>query len=225
MTSRIAHPTARGRWHRRLATLGALLAALAWALPAADARAGGPGSGGHGPGHGPPVEWVIERMTSDLGLDAETTARLEALAEEGRAERERLRTALRQEHEAMRSLLEQPAPDEGAVMERAEAIGALETQARKARLRTLLAARAALTPEQRERWAGLREARRAAHREQLTKACGGDLATLCPQADPGRETVRCLRMHRDDLSARCAEALRSHRPARPMGGRSGPPPR
>jgi Spy/CpxP family protein refolding chaperone len=46
--------------------------------------------------------------------------------------------------------LEQEDPDEAAVMEQAEAIGALRTESRKQGLRTLLDVRALLTPEQRD---------------------------------------------------------------------------
>jgi Spy/CpxP family protein refolding chaperone len=49
----------------------------------------------------------------------------------------------------MRRLLGQDRPDEAAVMQQAERIGALEIELHKQRLRTMLRIRALLTPEQR----------------------------------------------------------------------------
>jgi Spy/CpxP family protein refolding chaperone len=60
--------------------------------------------------------------------------------------------------EQMRTLLDQDTPDEAAVMQQAELLGQLRTEAHKAMLHTLLAVRAELTPEQR---AQLREKMRA----------------------------------------------------------------
>jgi Spy/CpxP family protein refolding chaperone len=54
-------------------------------------------------------------------------------------------------------------PDEGVVMEQADIIGKLETDARKIRLRTMIRVRALLTEEQREklvRFHGERKSRR-----------------------------------------------------------------
>jgi Spy/CpxP family protein refolding chaperone len=51
----------------------------------------------------------------------------------------------------MRAMLEQDAPDESAVMRQADRIGAIRTEGRKAMLRSLLAVRADLTAEQRQK--------------------------------------------------------------------------
>jgi hypothetical protein len=168
---------------------------------------------------------MIERLAGELGLDTETRARVEALAEASRQSQAELHDELGAQHEAMRDLLMQSEPDEAAVMKQAEAIGALETEMQKQRLRTLLAIRRELTPEQREKLGAIHARRRAAHMGAVTEACADDLARLCPDAEPGRGWMRCLGTHRKELSPACAEA------ARPMGRpgfgreRGGPGPR
>jgi len=64
-------------------------------------------------------------------------------------------------HEQMHALLAADVPDEAAVMQQAERIGALETDERKTRLRGMLQIRALLTPEQRALLVEIHEARRS----------------------------------------------------------------
>jgi Spy/CpxP family protein refolding chaperone len=154
---------------------------------------------------------MVDRWADELGLDAEARSRLEALAESGRAEQDRLREQLRGEQEALRGLLMVPTPDEAAVMRQADTIGALETRAQKARLRTLLAVRASLTPEQRERLSALHAERRARFEQTLQEGCGEEIAQHCADAPAGPGRMLCLREHRDALSATCSDALRSLR--------------
>jgi Spy/CpxP family protein refolding chaperone len=151
------------RWRR---TTALWLAALALGLGRV-AAAGGPdapppeGPGGpwhHGP---PPLGDVLERHADELGLDADTRARIRQIAETSRDEEQPLATQLRALHEGMHQLLEGDAPKLDDVMHQADEIGALETQLRKHQLRTLLQIRALLTPDQRQKLVQIFEAKRA----------------------------------------------------------------
>ena len=152
---------------RGAAAFAALLAGLVAA--AAPSRACGPGAPGrrdrpHGP---PPIERILERHAERLGLDDTTRARIDELARQGRDASEAQREALGALHREMRGLLSQDAPDEAAVLGKAEEIGRAETELQKQRLRTMLAIRALLTPEQRRELVRIHEefrARRKAER-------------------------------------------------------------
>jgi Spy/CpxP family protein refolding chaperone len=58
---------------------------------------------------------------------------------------------LRAAFDQMHSLLQQDPPDETAIMQQADKIGALQTEEHKGMLHTLLQVRAELTPEQRKK--------------------------------------------------------------------------
>jgi Spy/CpxP family protein refolding chaperone len=125
-----------------------------------NALAWGPG-GGHGPGRGPGA--LLEKHLEELDLEPAKLEAVRAILAQGKAEREQQREEMRSAFQEMHALLEQDAPDESAVMAQAERIGALQTEAHKAMLHTLLAVRAELTPEQR---AQLREKMRAERAER-----------------------------------------------------------
>jgi Spy/CpxP family protein refolding chaperone len=109
---------------------------------------------------GPPDEH-LERDLQALGLAPEQRARIEAMLEASRDERQAIRARIEEAYDAMHALLAQEHPDEAAVMRHAETIGAIKTDRRKAMLRMLLRVRAELTPEQRLRLQQLmRDARR-----------------------------------------------------------------
>ena len=91
---------------------------------------------------------MLERHADRLGLDAETQDAIDRTAQESRAEREALHSELRGLHEQMRALLSQPQPDEAAVMQQADRIGAAEVALEKSRLRSMLRIRALLSEEQ-----------------------------------------------------------------------------
>ena len=55
-----------------------------------------------------------------------------------------------------------------------------------------------------------RVAMRRARMEERREACAGDVETLCPDAEPGRELRHCMRENRDRLSEGCAATRRSH---------------
>lgn len=128
---------------RRILAGAAAAVALA---TVASADPAGRGFGRHGP---PPIDHVLERHAEELALGAEVLERVRKLAAEGEEQAKPLRDALAAEREAMHGLLAQDVPDAEAVMLQADLVGAAETEVRKQRLRTLLAVRALLTPEQR----------------------------------------------------------------------------
>jgi len=129
-----------------------LAAALAWAGFARVAAAGGPDGGPprfdhmHGP---PPIDRILERHAAELGLSDDVRARVRVIAAEADRQEAPLHEALRTQREALHQLLAQDSPDPDAVLRQAELAGAAETELHKQRLRTLLAVRQLLTPEQR----------------------------------------------------------------------------
>lgn len=101
----------------------------------------------------------FERLLEETGLDERTLTEVRQVLDASKSDRQELRRNLREAYAHMRSLLEQPQPDEAAVMAQAEVIGGLQTEARKQRLRTLIQVRALLTPEQRAKLLALMRAR------------------------------------------------------------------
>jgi len=153
---------------RRDGILAAALVALSLAGFAAGAAAQGPGPdapphpGRWHPGAppGPPFSDVLERHADELGLDADTLARIHAIAAKAREAEQPLADQLRSLHEGMHQMLEAEAPKFDDVMQQADRIGALETELRKARLGTMLEIRSLLSPEQRQKLVQLFEARK-----------------------------------------------------------------
>lgn len=92
----------------------------------------------------------LEHRIERLDLDAETRTNVYTIIDKARVEQRDLRYRLRKAYGAMRDLLEQETPDEAAVLAQADTLGTLRTEHRKQFLRTLLAVRAQLTPEQRD---------------------------------------------------------------------------
>lgn len=133
-----------------LFTARAAVAALALAVGVTSAGVALARPGHHGPGKHGSVE-RLERGLERLELDDATLEAAYAILDAARESRRGVRVRMREAHDAMRSLLEQDAPDTEAVLAQAETIGALRTEARKQHLATLLEVQALLTPEQRER--------------------------------------------------------------------------
>jgi Spy/CpxP family protein refolding chaperone len=129
------------------------------ALCAVPAFAERPEPGGHG------IERLLERHAERLQLDDATRERIRALAEAGREKSAPQRESLRQLREETHVLLTADAPEETAVLAKAEAIGQAETALHKERLRTMLAIRALLSPEQRRELVRIHEEFRAKHPE------------------------------------------------------------
>lgn len=185
----------------RLAIRSLLVAALVAFVGTAQAQPP------RGPGHGPGPGVFLERHADELGLDDATREQIRQLAEDTRTAIEGLHAEIREARGVLRGLLSEEAPDEAAVMAQLEAIGALEVEARKERMATMLRIRGLLTPEQRAQLTALRQERRAQRFAPLLEACGQDVERLCPDAPPGRGSLRCLREQGDQLSAACWEAL------------------
>jgi Spy/CpxP family protein refolding chaperone len=136
----------------RYVALG-LAALLALPLGASVARAEAPGerppSGGGAPWSPPDAR--LEQHLRELGLDAAQLEKARGIIADAKRTREEIDARLRKAFEEMRAMLEQDAPDESAVMRQADRIGAIRTEGRKAMLRALLAVRAGLSPEQRQK--------------------------------------------------------------------------
>ena len=111
----------------------------------------------------PGIERILERHAERLQLDDATRAQIRALAEAGRAQSAPQREVLRRLHDEMHALLTADAPEEAAVLAKADEIGRAETALHKERLRTMLAIRALLTPEQRRELVRIHEEFRAKH--------------------------------------------------------------
>jgi len=153
----------------------------------------------------------IAEYAERLGLDQETLATLRTLVEASRAQAEPLQRELRQAYAQMRALLSQEMPSEAAVMQQAEAIGALELASRKQRLQVMLQIRALLTPAQRQELVRLQETWNTRHRAAIMPACQTESRELCPDAAPGRPHLECLYEHMAELSAACQTALQDRR--------------
>jgi Spy/CpxP family protein refolding chaperone len=173
--------------------------------------------GGHHRGHGPPG--FIEEHATRIGLDDETQEAIETIVDESREQARKLHVELRGLHREMHDLLSQETPDEAAVMQQAEAIGAAETELHKHRLGTLIKIRALHTPEQRGELARIREETREKWLQPLIEACEADLDQFCPDEDGRWSRRRCLRDHWDELSSDCRDAIEF------AGGEARPGPR
>jgi len=158
-----------GHVARALALL--VVAIPAAVLPAGTAAARGPGKHGHGP---PPIDRVLERHADRLGLDDALRARIRTLAQEGHEAAEVHFEELHALHDGLRELLSADRPDEEAVMRQAERIGAVKTELKKQRLRTMLAIRALLTPAQRRELVRIHEQMREEWRKERGRRHGRD---------------------------------------------------
>ncbi len=138
---------------RRRALGGAFALVAALLLGAALARAEPTMPPGHPHGSPPwtPPDERLEAHLRELGLDAEKLAAIQSVLASARKSRAEIDARLMSAFDEMRNLLDQDAPDEGAVMAQADRLGAIRTEGRKLMLRTLLRVRAELAPEQRTR--------------------------------------------------------------------------
>lgn len=121
-----------------------VLLSLSLAAPVHAQAPGGPE--GHGP---PPPHEIIRQHAVELGLDAVTADRIRAIAEGGRAERQRLQTAVQAARAGLDGLLHAEEPDRAGIMAQVDRVGAAETAQLKHQLTVLLDIRAQLTPAQR----------------------------------------------------------------------------
>jgi len=152
----------RMRMGDRLRPTRAPLLALALAAVAVFAtgiaQAGPPGGGGGSRGHGHGIERV-ERKVPRLGLAPDTEKAVYAALDEARATRRALERDAHAAHERLRSLLDQDRPPLEEVLAQADALGALQTEIRKADLRAMVAVRTLLSPQQWETFRARRHER------------------------------------------------------------------
>jgi Spy/CpxP family protein refolding chaperone len=95
----------------------------------------------------------IERGVDQLELTPENRKAADAIFDEARTELRALRDQRRAAHEQMKTLLDEQSPSLEAVFAQADAISALETQAKKTELGAMVKVRQLLTTEQ---WQELR---------------------------------------------------------------------
>jgi Spy/CpxP family protein refolding chaperone len=164
----------------------------------------------------PPDQFIAEHAER-LGLDKEILTAIRAIVDASRAQGETLRAELRQAQAQMRVLLSQEVPNEAAVMQQADAIGALELAVRQQRLQAMLRIRALLTPAQRQELMRLQEAWHTRRRLAIMQACQAESTDLCPDATHGRPHLACLHEHMAELSEACRTAIQGRR-----GDRRGP---
>lgn len=98
-----------------------------------------------------PPEERLERQLRELGLDSSQLDKTHAILVEARRAGEKTEEQMRKAFDEMRALLEADLPDEAAVMRQEDRIGAIRTEGHKAMLRALLAVRAELNAEQRQK--------------------------------------------------------------------------
>jgi len=153
----------RSNW--LMGAAGAVLALGVVALLGASPAVPNARHGGACDGRSPHAR--LEGKLGDLTLDADTRAKAEQLLAQARTDGKARWGELRDARRAMRDLLEQDSPAVEPLMAQADAIGALETEARKAKLRTMLELRALIGPEQ---WQALKSSLHHERGEPMEKS-------------------------------------------------------
>jgi len=136
------------RTTHRAPSLAALAAAAVFFL-AGTALAYGP-PGGCAPGAGAGFAAMLEHRLDRLDLDPSIRNEIDAILAEARPTAAALRDQVAAEHERMRALIAEEAPDQAAIDEEVDRIGSATGELRKHEIHTMLAVRALLTPEQRD---------------------------------------------------------------------------
>lgn len=185
--------------HRHLRTTLASVAVVAAGLLLALAAEARPPH--HGGGE------FLERHAEQLGLEPAQSEAISQLIEQSREQGEGLREQVHQLRRGLHELLQADVPDAEAVMAKADALGAVETDLNKLRLSTMMGIHAQLTPEQRAELKELRGELRGFAGEELDEACAEDVDQFCPDADDPLARAHCLRRNRGNLSESCADAL------------------
>ncbi len=129
-------------------------------VPLGDATAQGPPGERGGPPQGPPPSAGVADFADQIGLDEATAQAIAEIEQTSRHEDRAMRLELDVLHAELRRLLGDEAPDEAAVMRKAEEIGTLEMRSHQNRLRTMMRVRALLTPEQRDALVRIHEERK-----------------------------------------------------------------
>jgi Spy/CpxP family protein refolding chaperone len=136
----------------RLAVAGLALIAGTAMIASATAGPDGEQCGRHGR-HGHKFDHLQDRV-DQLALDDTTRQAVRAILDQAREDRRARKDDMRAARAKMDELLSLPDVGESELMAQVEADQALHTEAHKAKLRTLLAIRALLTPAQ---WEALRK--------------------------------------------------------------------
>jgi Spy/CpxP family protein refolding chaperone len=145
---------------------GAVFALVVVVLLGAGMAQSREGRGCHGHGKGARFD-KLEAKLAELELDEQTRAAAQQVIATARTESEARREELSAARTALHDLLEQDAPAVDAVMAQADAVGALETESHKAKLRTMLELRSLLGPEQ---WSELEGALHHRHGKRMEKS-------------------------------------------------------
>ncbi len=106
---------------------------------------------------------MIEKFSTELGLEGETLDRLKELAHQAKKESISLKADLKVLYLDLKKSMHADSPDEKQVMTLVEKIGSLEIQLKKKHVRLLLSIRKLLTPEQREKMIQLIKEHRNKH--------------------------------------------------------------
>ena len=171
----------------------------------------------HGPGTFP------NRLLEEVGVNETVRHEISSISDKSEPRARDLHEQIHEARKTLRNLLEQDSPDQALVMQKVDEIGALEIQADKHRLETMLSIRALLTPEQRTALETLREnhqGKRYGHKmRKLKKACRDTLTETCSETLGDRDQIRCLHDQHADISDSCKMALQKlHRPEHPRLG-------
>lgn len=146
---------------------GAAFALVVVALLGAGTAYSKPGHGGcHGHGKRGGLD-RLEAKLAELDLDVDTRAAAARVLEQARTDREARGDEMRDARRALRELIDQEEPALDQVMAQADTVGALETEAHKAKLRTMLELRALVGAEQ---WQELKGSLRHRHGERMEKS-------------------------------------------------------
>ena len=120
------------------------------------------GPEGHGPKRGGPMHdvFLMEKHAERLRLDDKTLEQVRGIIAASKEKSRTLHGQLREAHKTMRDLLSAPTPNEKAVMEQAEKVGAIRNDLAKHHLSVLLQIRPLLTAEQVQELGKIRKERR-----------------------------------------------------------------
>jgi Spy/CpxP family protein refolding chaperone len=192
----------RAAW--AVAALAALLAGLAAVAVATSGRAGEPP--GRNAWKGPPGS-IVHRHAGRLGLRGAALAEIEQIVRESGERDAALQQQIDAARERMRTMLDADA-DAVAVLAQAEALGALESEARKNRLTAVMQIRTHLDARQRAEVQHIHDEELAAEhgRGSAAAACARELAA-CPQSSSARQRLACLEARWSELGAGCRGAL------------------
>ncbi|MCH2187099.1 Spy/CpxP family protein refolding chaperone [Myxococcota bacterium] len=155
------------------------------------------------------------RLLEEVGVTESVRNEIASISEQSESRARSLHDEIHEARKSLRDLLEENSPNQEVIMQKVDEIGALEIQADKHRLETMLSIRALLTPEQRialeelhENHRGKRHGRKM---RKLKRACSDALTGVCSGDLEDREKIQCLHEQHADTSDSCKLALRKLR--------------